>query len=112
MGPSSTPAACRGRTEADTECDPQGHGCATKNPRTKCAPRRAQGSSSARTRKRSRAELELRHPITMTSLSVIDSHTGGEPTRIIVGGGPDLDDVSVAQKLESFRKQYDRLRSA
>jgi len=48
----------------------------------------------------------------MTKISVIDSHTGGEPTRIIVTGGPELGQVSVAKRLEIFRAQHDRLRSA
>jgi 4-hydroxyproline epimerase len=51
---------------------------------------------------------------------VIDSHTGGEPTRTIVEGGPDLsrDPVSgqplrsVAEKLECFRNHFDRFRRA
>ena len=36
----------------------------------------------------------------MTQLRVIDSHTGGEPTRVVVAGGPDLGRGSVAEKLE------------
>ena len=45
-------------------------------------------------------------------IRVIDSHTGGEPTRIIVSGGPDLGRGSVASKLAVFRSKYDALRSA
>jgi 4-hydroxyproline epimerase len=45
-------------------------------------------------------------------IRVIDSHTGGEPTRIIVSGGPDLGNGSVASKLAVFRSKYDSLRSA
>jgi 4-hydroxyproline epimerase len=48
----------------------------------------------------------------MKRLSIVDSHTGGEPTRILVGGGPELNGASVAHKLEFFRSHYDRLRSA
>jgi proline racemase len=48
----------------------------------------------------------------MKRVSVIDSHTGGEPTRIVVDGGPALEGASVAQKLASFRERYDRFRSA
>ena len=43
---------------------------------------------------------------------VIDSHTGGEPTRLVVSGGPDLGTGSLAQRLECFRNQHDRFRSA
>src|SRR5208282_5187694 len=38
--------------------------------------------------------------------------TGGEPTRIIVSGGPDLGRGSVAEQLERFRQDHDYLRSA
>lgn len=43
---------------------------------------------------------------------VIDSHTGGEPTRLVISGGPDLGGGSLAERLELFRRQYDEFRSA
>ncbi len=43
---------------------------------------------------------------------VIDSHTGGEPTRIVVAGGPDLGSGSLATRLERFRGEFDSFRSA
>jgi len=43
---------------------------------------------------------------------VIDSHTGGEPTRLVVSGGPDLGSGSLADRLERFRCQHDFFRSA
>jgi 4-hydroxyproline epimerase len=45
-------------------------------------------------------------------IHVIDSHTGGEPTRVIVSGGPDLGHGSMAERLERFRTRYDHFRSA
>lgn len=45
-------------------------------------------------------------------VQVIDSHTGGEPTRIVVAGGPELKGRTTAEKLESFRTQHDAFRSA
>lgn len=48
----------------------------------------------------------------MKQIKVIDSHTGGEPTRIVVEGGPDLGQGPVARKLEVMRQQYDRFRAA
>src|SRR6266705_1977768 len=48
----------------------------------------------------------------MQRIQVIDSHTGGEPTRIVVAGGPDLGGGSVADKLKVFRSRHDRFRSA
>ncbi|HEV3200979.1 MAG TPA: proline racemase family protein [Bryobacteraceae bacterium] len=43
---------------------------------------------------------------------VVDSHTGGEPTRVVVSGGPDLGKGPVAQRLERFRTEFDSFRSA
>src|SRR4051794_6584254 len=48
----------------------------------------------------------------MKSISIVDSHTGGEPTRIVVKGGPDLGNGSIESKLKIFREQHDRFRSA
>lgn len=43
---------------------------------------------------------------------VIDSHTGGEPTRLVIDGGPDLGNGSLSARLERFRKNFDSFRSA
>jgi 4-hydroxyproline epimerase len=43
---------------------------------------------------------------------VIDSHTGGEPTRLVVSGGPDLGTGPLSERLELFRSQHDCFRSA
>ena len=43
---------------------------------------------------------------------VIDSHTGGEPTRVVVRGGPDLGTGPLSKRLERFRSQHDCFRSA
>ncbi len=51
-------------------------------------------------------------PAEVASLHVIDSHTGGEPTRVVVAGGPDLVGQTVSDKLESFRRHFDHYRSA
>jgi 4-hydroxyproline epimerase len=48
----------------------------------------------------------------MKKISVIDSHTGGEPTRLIVDGGPDLGAGPLAHRLQRFREEHDRFRSA
>jgi len=45
-------------------------------------------------------------------VKVIDSHTGGEPTRLVVSGGPDLGKGELAERLERFRRQHDTFRSA
>ena len=43
---------------------------------------------------------------------VIDSHTGGEPTRVVISGGPDLGTGPLSERLERFRTQHDNFRSA
>jgi 4-hydroxyproline epimerase len=48
----------------------------------------------------------------MNRVAIIDSHTGGEPTRIVLSGGPELGNGSVADKLAFFREHHDQFRSA
>jgi 4-hydroxyproline epimerase len=48
----------------------------------------------------------------MRRIQVIDSHTGGEPTRVVVAGGPDLGGGSLAERRTLFRARFDSLRSA
>ena len=43
---------------------------------------------------------------------VIDSHTGGEPTRVVIDGGPDLGNGSMAERREIFRTREDSFRRA
>lgn len=43
---------------------------------------------------------------------MVDSHTGGEPTRIIVEGGPKLQASTMNARLQEFRKNHDYLRHA
>ena len=45
-------------------------------------------------------------------IRVIDSHTGGEPTRIVISGGPPLGNGTVLEKMERFNREYDDFRSA
>jgi len=42
----------------------------------------------------------------------IDSHTGGEPTRLVLDSGPDLGGGPIAQRAELFRSRHDAFRSA
>src|SRR5271155_1137281 len=43
-------------------------------------------------------------------LRVIDSHTEGEPTRVIVDGGPPLGDGPMTQRRERFAPEFDHFR--
>jgi 4-hydroxyproline epimerase len=45
-------------------------------------------------------------------IQVIDTHTGGEPTRIVTSGGPDLGRGSIAERRLLFREKFDPVRSA
>jgi 4-hydroxyproline epimerase len=45
-------------------------------------------------------------------IRVVDSHTGGEPTRLVISGGPDLGAGTMAERLAVFRSKHDWLRSA
>lgn len=47
-----------------------------------------------------------------TPLHAIDSHTGGEPTRLIVDGFPSLGTGSMAERKALFAQHYDDWRSA
>ena len=48
----------------------------------------------------------------MRKIRVIDSHTGGEPTRLVLEGGPDLGDGPLAERVRRFREHFDAYRSA
>ncbi|QWP79316.1 4-hydroxyproline epimerase [Lysobacter sp. K5869] len=48
----------------------------------------------------------------MHSLDIIDSHTGGEPTRVVVAGFPDLGGGDLAEQRRRFAQDFDRWRSA
>jgi 4-hydroxyproline epimerase len=46
------------------------------------------------------------------AVRVIDSHTGGEPTRVVLDGGPALGAGSLAERRDRFRAHFDAYRSA
>ncbi len=48
----------------------------------------------------------------MTQIEYIDSHTGGEPTRVVHCGTPDLGSGSMAERLEVMKSNHDWLRRA
>jgi 4-hydroxyproline epimerase len=45
-------------------------------------------------------------------IKVIDSHTGGEPTRVVISGGPDLGTDALANRLQRFSDEHDDFRCA
>jgi 4-hydroxyproline epimerase len=48
----------------------------------------------------------------MKQIHVIDSHTGGEPTRLVLDGGPDLGGGPLFERAQHFREHFDPYRSA
>ena len=48
----------------------------------------------------------------MQKIQVIDSHTGGEPTRLVIDGFPDLGDGDMATRQQRLATQFDPWRSA
>ena len=48
----------------------------------------------------------------MRRISILDSHTEGEPTRLVLAGGPDLGTGPLAERLKRFQQEYDGFRSA
>ena len=48
----------------------------------------------------------------MQTIEVIDSHTCGEPTRLVISGGPDLGEGPLEARVERFREHFDHYRSA
>ncbi len=50
--------------------------------------------------------------MSVSRVRVVDSHTAGEPTRVVIEGGPNLGDGPLAQRLERFRHNHDPFRSS
>ncbi len=48
----------------------------------------------------------------MQRIRVIDTHTGGEPTRVVIAGGPELGSGTMAQRRERFANRFDDWRRA
>ncbi len=48
----------------------------------------------------------------MTRIQFVDSHTGGEPTRVVLDGGPDLGSGPFSLRRERFTREFDAFRSA
>lgn len=48
----------------------------------------------------------------MKRITVIDSHTGGEPTRLVTDGFPDLGQGSMAERKQRLATEHDAWRTA
>ncbi|HZT22632.1 MAG TPA: proline racemase family protein [Verrucomicrobiae bacterium] len=50
--------------------------------------------------------------VALRKIRIIDSHTGGEPTRVVLAGGPNLGRGPLAARREKFQREFDHFRSA
>ncbi|HKF47936.1 MAG TPA: proline racemase family protein [Terracidiphilus sp.] len=48
----------------------------------------------------------------MAAIRVVDSHTAGEPTRVVISGGPRLGRGTAAERMRRFAARHDAFRSA
>jgi 4-hydroxyproline epimerase len=48
----------------------------------------------------------------MQEVAIVDSHTAGEPTRVVLDGAPQLGSGSLAERVQVLRDRYDWFRSA
>jgi len=56
--------------------------------------------------------VSVPHPASLQRIRVVDSHTGGEPTRVVVDGAPDLGTGPLAERRVRFAREHDAFRSA
>ena len=49
---------------------------------------------------------------TPLQIKILDSHTGGEPTRLVLAGGPDLGAGPLSERVKVFQARHDRFRTA
>ena len=52
------------------------------------------------------------HNCAMQTIECVDSHTGGEPTRVVLSGFPDFSGVALPEVVNRLRLQHDRYRKA
>lgn len=52
------------------------------------------------------------HNACMEKITCIDSHTGGEPTRVVLQGFPDMRDLPLPAVVQALRVSHDRYRKA
>lgn len=53
-----------------------------------------------------------RQNLPIQKMKVIDSHTEGEPTRVVISGGPDLGSGSLSEQLALLSEKYDHFRQS
>ena len=54
----------------------------------------------------------VKKSVPFSNIQVVDSHTAGEPTRVVLSGGPDLGNHSLSARMRRFAELHDDFRSA
>jgi len=57
-------------------------------------------------------EADAPRAVSPDAIRVVDSHTEGEPTRVVIDGWPQPRGATMAERLEDMRAHYDHLRTA
>jgi 4-hydroxyproline epimerase len=50
--------------------------------------------------------------VAIRRVTILDSHTAGEPTRLVIDGGPDLGNGPLVERRDRFRRNHDGFRTA
>jgi 4-hydroxyproline epimerase len=56
--------------------------------------------------------IATRSAMEISKIEVVDSHTGGEPTRVVIDGGPELGSGPLEARLARMRSEFDHYRRA
>ena len=51
-------------------------------------------------------------PSPLPAIKILDTHTGGEPTRLVLEGGPDLGRGPLSERVKVFQSKHDNFRTA
>ena len=102
--------ACRQRA-CDALLMPNGHGFGRWSGRARPCSRRLRRRGFRGITGGARSTSSAPHPV-KHFIRILDTHTGGEPTRIVLEGGPDLGAGPLADRVARFRETFDAHRSA
>ena len=56
--------------------------------------------------------MPLGNYASLQTIEIVDSHTGGEPTRVVLSGGPDLGNGALFERRARFSREFDHFRRA
>ena len=85
------------------------HLCFAQSNSAKCGPSRACSPGAVA---RLQSAQRAKEGASLKQVQVIDSHTGGEPTRTVIGGGPVLGDGDLQARRHLFQRDHEAFRRA